>query len=323
MGWDVSISCMTSASGVRIGWADLPHDVRGAVEAIVGGAVVEAVSQVGGFSPGTADRVQTADGRRAFVKAVSPAQNERSVEMHRREARVTAALPARVSAPRFLGCYDDGEWVALVLEDIEGHHPATPWAPKELDRVLTVLEHLAASLTPPPLPDVETAADLLTEDFAGWHRISADPPTDLHPWAARHLDELCALADRGLAALSGDTLVHTDMRADNILLSPEGTVTIVDWPWACRGPAWLDTLLLLINARLYGGHDTHALLTKHAAVTGADPHDLIAVLTGLAGYFTNTARQPPPKGLPTVRAFQRAHADTVLSWLREIPALAD
>jgi hypothetical protein len=75
-------------------------------------------------------------------------------------------------------------------------------------------------------------------------------------------------------------------------------VTILDWPWACRGPAWLDTLLLLINARLYGGHHTHALLTSRAAVTGADPHDLIAVLTGLAGYFTDTARQPPPKSPP-------------------------
>lgn len=161
VGVDASISCMTSASGVRIGWAELPHEVRSAVEAIIGGTVIEAVSQVGGFSPGTADRVRTADGRRAFVKAVSPAQNERSVEMHRREARVTAALPASVPAPQFLGCYDDGEWVTLVLQDIQGRHPATPWVPDELDRVLTVLDDLAGSLTPPPLPDLETAADHL------------------------------------------------------------------------------------------------------------------------------------------------------------------
>jgi hypothetical protein len=58
--WDASILCMTGASGVRIGWADLPLDVRGAVEAIVGDTVVEAVSQTGGFSPGTADPTATA-----------------------------------------------------------------------------------------------------------------------------------------------------------------------------------------------------------------------------------------------------------------------
>jgi hypothetical protein len=72
VGVDASISCMTRASGVRIGWAELTHEVRSAVEAIMGGTVVEAVSQVGGFPPETADRVRTADGRRAFVKAVSP-----------------------------------------------------------------------------------------------------------------------------------------------------------------------------------------------------------------------------------------------------------
>jgi aminoglycoside phosphotransferase (APT) family kinase protein len=308
---------------MRIGWADLPLGVRGGVEAILGSAVVEAVSQVGGFSPGTADRVRTADGRRAFVKAVSPSLNERSVDLHRREARVSAALPAGVPAPRFLGCYDDGEWVALVLEDIEGRHPATPWLAEELDRVLSVLANLAVVLSPPPLPGLESAAEFLAEELVGWHRIAADPPADLHPWAAHHLDELRVLAERGLAALSGDTLVHTDIRADNILLSPQGSVTIIDWPWACRGPAWLDTLLLLINARLYGAHDTHTLLIKHTAVTGANPQDLIAVLAGLAGFFTDAARQPPPKGLPTLRAFQQAHAEAVLSWLREIPALTD
>ena len=165
---------------------------------------------------------------------------------------MTAALPAEVPAARLLGCYDDGEWVALVLEDIQGRHPTTPWVPEELDWILTVLKDLAGLLTPPPLPDVESAADFLAENFGGWHRIAADPPTDLHPWTAQHLDELRRLAEQGLAALTGDTLVHTDIRADNILLSPQGRITIVDWPWACRGPAWLDTLLLLINARLYG-----------------------------------------------------------------------
>src|SRR5689334_9320284 len=61
---------MVQASGVRIGWADLPANVRDSVAGILGEPVVEAVSQSGGFSPGTADRVTTASGRRAFVKAV-------------------------------------------------------------------------------------------------------------------------------------------------------------------------------------------------------------------------------------------------------------
>jgi aminoglycoside phosphotransferase (APT) family kinase protein len=242
--------------------------------------------------------------------------------MHRREAEITAALPPDVPAPRLLGCYDDGDWVALVLQDIEGRPPVTPWQPEELRRVLTVLDDLARSLTPAPLPDLAPAADTLSENFAGWRRIAADPPVDLHPWAARHLSGLCEWADRGLAALAGNTLVHVDIRADNLLIGPDGTVTVVDWPWACRGPAWLDSLLLLVNVRLFGGHDTHALLAERAAVTGADPQDLIAVLAAVAGYFTDVARRPPSTGIPTARAFQRAQGDAVLAWLSETPGVS-
>jgi hypothetical protein len=80
---------MIQTYGMRIGWADLPEQIRERIEAVVGAPVVRAVSQHGGFSPGTADRVVAADGRWAFVKAVSTALNTRSVELARAEAHVT------------------------------------------------------------------------------------------------------------------------------------------------------------------------------------------------------------------------------------------
>jgi hypothetical protein len=165
---------MVTASGVRIGWGDLPERVRHAVAEIVGGEVVEAVSQAGGFSPGTADRIRTADGRRAFVKAVSQAQNEQSPRFHRQEAQVTAALPSAAPAPTLLGAYDDGDWVALVLTDVDGRHPTTPWLPDELAHVRTALDDLARTLTPSPIENVPIACDRLAEEFAGWHRLRAD-----------------------------------------------------------------------------------------------------------------------------------------------------
>jgi Ser/Thr protein kinase RdoA (MazF antagonist) len=308
---------MIRTTGIRIGWHDLPGEVRAAAEGIIGAPVIAAESQPGGFSPGTADRVRTADGRRAFVKAVSPAQNEHSPGMHRQEARVTAALPATAPAPRLLGWHDDSDWVLLVLEDIEGRHPRTPWTRDELERVLAALGEMAAVLTPSPVPDLNRAAASLAHHFAGWYRIAADPPPELDPWVAAHLDELCPLADRGLAALDGQTLVHLDIRADNLLLGPDGRVTVVDWPSACLGPAWLDTLMLLINARLFGDRDSDALLAHHTAHTGAKQEDMTAVLAGLAAFFTDAARLPAPPGLPTLRDFQRVQADAVISWLRE------
>src|SRR5882672_4569754 len=81
------------ARGVRIAWSDLPAEVRAAVAAMVGGEVVEAVTQTGGFSPGVAARLRLSNGGRVFVKAVSAAQNPESPGLYRNEARIAAALP--------------------------------------------------------------------------------------------------------------------------------------------------------------------------------------------------------------------------------------
>ena len=126
----------------RVPWAELPSQIRSWVAGVLGSDVVRAVTQPGGFSPGAASRLELADGRRAFVKAVSAQANPVSPGMHRQEAVVTAALPAGVPAPRLLGQYDDGEWVALLLSDVAGRSPAQPWDEAELANVLGALARM-------------------------------------------------------------------------------------------------------------------------------------------------------------------------------------
>lgn len=305
---------MVTATGSRIRWDELPARVRQGVEEILGGVVVSARPQSGGFSPGTADRVCTAGGRRAFIKAVSSAQNEHTPGLHRREAAISRQLPNDLPVPGFIGFYDDGEWVALVLEDVEGRHPTTPWVAAELHAALSALGTLAARLTPSPLTALPRARDELSGPFSGWSRLATDTPADLHPWAVANLPRLVELSEAGLAALEGETVVHLDVRADNLLVRPDGEVVVVDWPWACLGPAWLDTVGLLVNVNLYGGHDVDALLTRYAG--DPEPVDVTGVLVGFAGYFIDAARQPPPPGLPTMRAFQRAEGLATLALLQ-------
>ena len=305
---------MIEAVGKRIGWADLPAKVRLFVEDVLGGPVAEATSQRGGFSPGCADRVRTTSGRRAFVKAVSSALNPLSLRLYRDEVRITGALPPTALAPRLLGGYDDGTWVAAIFEDVEGRMPTTPWLAEDLETALATLADLAEALTPCPVDDVPLAPAAFADDFDGWENLRARPWPSLDPWARAHLDDLCALADRGLLITSGDTLVHADIRADNLLIRPDGTVVIVDWPWARRGAGWLDTLLLLVNVETYGGHDVDRLIDRW--LPSLPPGDITAFLAGLTGFFLDHARLPAPAGLPTVRAFQLAQGDAVLAWLR-------
>lgn len=295
---------------MRIGWRDLPEAVRSRAEEIIGDPVVSAESQAGGFSPGTADRVVTGSGRRAFVKAVTPAINTRSAELARQEMRITSAMPEHAPVPRMLGGFDDGEWVVLILEDVDGANPRTPWVATEIDAAVTALAELAAAVTPSPVPGAPAAVDAVADDFAGWHKIAADPPADLDPWLAERLDDLRAAADRGLAALAtGDTLVHFDIRADNMLIRPDGRVVIVDWPWGCVGPAWLDRLLLGLDVLVKGGDPARVF-------EGIDPGVVTDVIAGIDGMFEHICRLPPPPGIPTVRAFQRSAADAIRPWLR-------
>ncbi|WP_432520108.1 hypothetical protein [Kineococcus sp. SYSU DK006] len=134
---------MLGSGGNRLTWDRLPRRVHEAVAALLGSPVVRALSQPGGFSPGSADRVVTAAGQRAFVKAVSPAQNGVSPRLQAREARITAALPPGLPVPGFLGATTAGEWEVLVLEDVDGRHPALPWCAAELRLVLDALAGLA------------------------------------------------------------------------------------------------------------------------------------------------------------------------------------
>ena len=64
-----------------------------------------------------------ADGSRAFVKAVSADINPDTPTHFRHEITVLSALGPAPYRANLLGSYDDGHWVAMMLEDVDGDHP--------------------------------------------------------------------------------------------------------------------------------------------------------------------------------------------------------
>jgi aminoglycoside phosphotransferase (APT) family kinase protein len=294
----------------RPAYEQLPAAVRAAVDRALGSPVAKALSQPGGWSPGVAARVSTADGRRAFVKAVSGEVNAFSPGMHRREAVVAAELPAALGSPRLLGSYDDGSWVALVLEDVEGREPVDGCQHR---RQLLREDRLAEVPAPRGL---RPATDELADDFGGWRRL-AESGTRLDDWAGEHLDQLVALEDPWPNASAGDRLLHLDLRTDNMLLRPDGTVALVDWPWAAAGHPVLDVVCLLPSVLLQGAQDPETLLRSTAAGRAADPDQVTCLVAAFAGRMEEHARRPPPGGMPTVRAFQAAQADVARRWLQQ------
>ena len=68
---------------------------------------------------------------------------------------------------------------------------------------------------------------------------------------------------------------------------------------------------------LAGGPEPEELLRRTSVGRAADPDRVTAQVVALAGYFQHRRRQPPPAGIPTVRAFQAAQGDVTLRWLAE------
>jgi len=186
----------------------------------------------------------------------------------------------------------------------------------EIDAVAATLALLADELTPVPAGLVVPRTDEeLADDFAGWARLRTEAPASVPALAAGHLDELHGLALDGIAAAAGETLVHLDVRSDNLLVRADGSVVLVDWPWASRGARWVDSLALLLNVGLYGGHDPEDLIAGNPVLADAPAPQLTAFLAGLGAYFADISRRPAPPGLPTVREFQRQQGEVVLRWL--------
>jgi aminoglycoside phosphotransferase (APT) family kinase protein len=308
----------TPATGARLHWEQLPRTVRHALEARLGSTVTDSNTQPGGFSPGVAARLRLADGRRVFLKAISSDPNPDSPAMHRREARIAAALPASVPTPRFLWSYDDGDWVAIVFEDVDGWTPVIPWRPEELRRVLDALTPLVESLTPSPIT-VDTIAQRLHEPLQGWRTLRAaqvddDGLRDLPDWVRRNLERLAALESEWEAASVGATLLHFDLRADNILLTAD-RVLVVDWPHASLGAGWMELLQILPSIAMQGGPKPWEIFDSHPLGSSAPEREVTAVLAAVAGYFVRQSRLPAPPGLPTLRAFQRDQGIPAMEWL--------
>jgi hypothetical protein len=297
------------AAGSRIGWADVPDHVRGEVEAGMGSPVVDARTQHGGFSPGAAVRLRCADGTRAFVKACGSALNPDTPGLLRDEIAALDQLPGSVPHARLLAAYDDGDWVALTLEDIEGRHPALPWTGPDLVPTLAALERSGRTRAPGRLPTFADRALLLT----AWDEVSADSvgvPDEL----VDRLPQLLDLQRTAREVIAGDRLVHWDARADNILLR-DGEAVLLDWAWACRGAGWLDTLLLAMDLRIQGGPDPDAVLATSPVTRDVPPEHLAAVVASMLGFWVDRSRRPAPPGLPTIRAWQAHCGAAAWEWL--------
>ncbi|MEO3779035.1 aminoglycoside phosphotransferase family protein [Micromonospora sp. B11E3] len=308
------------ATALRPAWADLPPALRAAVTGRLGAPVAAARVAGAGFTRGFAAVLETADGRRAFVKAASLADQRHLVDWYVREAAVLDRLPTGLPVPRPRWTVSAAGWFALGLDAVDGRTPALPWTAADLDATLTGYAEVAAALagSPPELValGLPRLADLARDDILWWDEVAAgrEPAPDLPPAARGRTAELVALESRlpGYAERGG--LAHGDLRLDNVLVDQAGRAWFCDWNWLCHGPAWFDLVSLLITAHA-SGLDADTLFARHPAAAGAPPDALDVTLAALAGYLLTSAAAGPTSASPHIRAHQRWSGEQALDWL--------
>lgn len=263
---------------------------------------VSAVEQVAGrgYTPAKRLLVSFEDGSTAFAKV---AVNESTTQWLAVEHVVYSQVEGSF-LPRFLG-YDEAEPALLLLEDLSEAHWPPPWPEGSVAAVLGALEKIAATWPPHGVPSAEIYREELSE---GWALVEQDPGPFLsfelcsREWLA---DALPSLLEAARAApIEGESLLHFDVRSDNIALQGDRAV-LVDWNWACIGNPLLDRATWAPSLHVEGGPSPEELVPEC-------PPGFPAML---AGFWALRVGLPPPEGAaPGLRDLQLAQLGVVLPW---------
>jgi Ser/Thr protein kinase RdoA (MazF antagonist) len=149
--------------------------------------------------------------------------------------------------------------------------------------VAATLADLGAALQPSPWPAAPGFVEANRGFLEAWTALVASPPRDLEPRLRRHLDRVAAEVPDLAEVVRGDALLHNDVRPDNLLLTPNGGVVVIDWGGTCTGgAAWLDLMFFALTVNEEGGADADVLVRDHQLTRDVSPSWVDAIVMAAA-----------------------------------------
>ncbi|MEV5409896.1 phosphotransferase [Thermopolyspora sp. NPDC052614] len=290
-------------------WDGPPAEVREAITDRFG-PITGVAPMPPGLTAGTSVRLDTPRGR-LFIKALP--QGSPSVPLYLREAHVTPVLPAVVPSPPLRWSGHHAGWISLVFDHIEPARkidlgPGSPDGAAAIDLVRL----LGEALTPNPAGDVPGVVPGVFDNVrflcSRADRILAARPADLDGHAVYAAAR--ALLDEN--ALTGGTLLHTDLHEGNLLAGSD-RLHLIDWGLAAAGAAWVETALL-IPRLILAGHTPEAaeqLAERIPAWKDAPPE----AVTGLAAVWSLFREFVARHGPERIRASRARAAAAGRKWL--------
>lgn len=300
--------------GIQTDFATVPPSIHHWAEETLGAPVVDIQPRFGGMSPAAAVSLRAANGARAFVKAVSADINPDTPKHFRHEMAVLAALPPAPYRAGLLSTYDDGHWVALALEDVDGRHP--DWSSAD-DRAMVLAEVQAQASELTPIPNRLPAQSARTPIAKHVTTMQAAEPGELDglpAWAVDELPRLLELAEQCLDHHRDETFCHFDLRHDNILIRHrDGQPVLLDWGMSRRGQRWGDTAVFALEWVDSTRFDD---IVATADLSAQDDIDITGFLAGIGCFMCMVSTRPALPGLPHLPAFRRQLGMACLAGVR-------
>lgn len=301
-------------AGVRTQYGEMPLPVKAFVDEQLASPVVEVVAKTGGMSPAVAASVRGANGRMAFVKAVGTAVHPDTPDHFRHELAVLQNLPPAPYRAGLKAAYDDGDWVALLLDDVDGRHP--DWHdPGDRAAVLEVVHQQSRELTP-PLPDLPTVSNRegLEKYLADAGAAAQVELAALPAWARTDLGALLELTALTVEHHRDESFCHWDIRHDNILIRHhDQQPVLLDWGMSRRGQRWGDTMCLGLEWVESAEFDA---IVDSLELSATEQADITGFLVGLGTYCLIMSTRPPHPRLPQLAAFRRELGERCLTGVR-------
>jgi aminoglycoside phosphotransferase (APT) family kinase protein len=266
----------------------------------------------GGYSPLAPARVTFADTTTAVIKAAPKGDGPHFqlygrllIEIHTGYLQLPGLERWR---PGYLDHFETSAWLALVIEDLGPPHEP-PWDEAASDQVAVALasfhqathREAAPVPLPPRRPTDHWAAlnDLVgvgTREANRWWREDSgrDWILSAAPAASPAIAELEIL-------VADNCVIHDDVRADNLCLSPD-KVVMLDWAsvkWS--DPAW-DAVYFALGVEASGGPTAPDVFARYEAAGGTTSEAAVrGVLSHYVGTFSFSRLAASARGQRTVR----------------------
>lgn len=265
------------------GWNDLPGSVRAAIADSIG-PVSGSVDLAVGQNNDLAVRLDRPGQPPVFCKGVRGG-GRRGMFL---DNEVAANGLTGGIAPVVLCGVELDDWQVVGFEFVAGRRADLSPGSADLDLIARTVDAVSTLSAGEIRP-----LRLRWHNTDWWHRLATESPDTVRDQDVDEWDRFAALCP---ALVDGDRLLHTDLHADQFLISGE-RVRVIDWAFPGAGAPWVDAAFLVIRLILAGHRIAEAEAWARGLRCWADVSELAitafaAYIAGMWSYWAATTPEP-------------------------------